>query len=221
VLPREADGEFVANMEDLLAVYSRAYDPTRPVLCLDETSTQLIGETRTPLPAAPGRPARQDYEYVRNGVCALFMATEPLAGWRSVTVSDRRTKVDFAQLIKTLLDERYPDAEKVVLVVDNLNTHTRGALYEAFPAAEARRLVDRLELHYTPKHGSWLNIAEIELSVLSRQCLGRRIPQADVLHQEVTGWADDRNRLKSKVDWQFTTDDARIKLKRLYPVFHG
>ncbi len=208
-------------MEDLLEVYRRPYDPSQPVVGLDEISTQLIGEARPALPAAPGQPARQDYEYVRNGVCAMFMAVEPLAGWRQVTASERRTKTDFASVVKALLDERYREAECVVLVVDNLNTHTLGALYEAFPAPEARRLAQRLELHYTPKHGSWLNVAEIELSVLSRQCLGRRIPTAEQLAAETTAWADDRNRLGSKVDWQFTTDDARIKLKRLYPVFHA
>lgn len=220
MLPGAPDGEFVANMEDVLEVYRRPYDPRRPVVCLDETSSQLVGETRTPLPTAPGQPARQDYEYVRNGVCALFMAAEPLAGWRSVTVSDHRAKLDFAQVLKTLLEERYRSAERVVLVLDNLNTHTRGALYEAFAAPEARRLIERLELHYTPKHGSWLNIAEIELSVLTRQCLGRRIPDSQLLRQEVTAWAQDRNQLGSTVDWQFTTDDARVKLKRLYPLIH-
>jgi DDE superfamily endonuclease len=220
-LPSEADGEFVARMEALLEVYRRPYDPARPVVGLDETSSQLIGEARAVLPPEPGRPERVDYEYVRNGVCALFMAVEPLAGWRQVTTSDRRTRTDFAAVVKVLLDDRYPDAERVVLVLDNLNTHTLGALYEAFPAPEARRLAERLELHYRPKHGSWLNIAEIELSVLARQCLGRRIPTAAQLEAETTAWATDRNRRGSHVDWQFTTEDARIKLKRLYPVFHA
>jgi hypothetical protein len=208
-------------MEDVLAVYRRPYDPVRPVVGLDETSTQLIGEARAVLPPAPGRPERVDYEYVRNGVCALFLAVEPLVGWRQVTVSERRTKTDFASVVKILLDERYPDAERVVLVLDNLNTHTLGALYEAFPAPEARRLAERLELHYTPKHGSWLNVAEIELSVLARQCLGRRIPTAEQLEAETTAWAADRNQLDSHVDWQFTTENARVKLKRLYPVFQA
>lgn len=208
-------------MEDVLEVYHRPYDPNRPVVGLDETSSQLIGETRTPMSAAPGRPARQDYEYTRNGVAAVFMAVEPLAGWRQVTVSERRTKTDFAAVVKQLLDERYPTAERVVMVCDNLNTHTTGALYEAFPAEEARRLAKRLELHYTPKHGSWLNVAEIELSVLSRQCLGGRIPTIDELRTHATAWTDKRNRLASRIDWQFTTADARVKLKRLYPVFHA
>jgi DDE superfamily endonuclease len=219
-LPADADGEFVARMEDVLEVYRRPYDPARPVVGLDETSTQLIGETRPSQGAQPGQPARQDYEYVRNGVCAMFMAVEPLAGWRAVRVSERRTKTDFATTVRDLLTYRYPAAETLVLVLDNLNTHTVGALYEAFPPDEARCLAERLELHYTPKHGSWLNVAEIELSVLSRQCLGRRIPTIEQLAAETTAWAKDRNRLGSRVDWQFTTDDARIKLKRLYPIFH-
>jgi hypothetical protein len=208
-------------MEDVLEVYRRPYDPARPVVGLDETSTQLIGEARACQPGRPGQPARQDYEYLRNGVCALFMAVEPLASWRAVRVSERRTKTDFATTVQELLEYRYPTAEKLVLVLDNLNTHTIGALYAAFPPQKARRLAERLELHYTPKHGSWLNVAEIELSVLSRQCLGRRIPTIEQLDAETTAWARDRNRLGSTVDWQFTADDARIKLKRLYPVFHA
>lgn len=207
-------------MEDVLEVYRRPYDPSRPVVGLDETSNQLIGEARPSQGAKPGHPARRDFEYVRHGVCALFMAVEPLAGWRAVKVSPRRTKTDFATTVRDLLEHRYPAAEQLVLVLDNLNTHTIGALYEAFPPAEARRLAERLELHSTPKHGSWLNVAEIELSVLSRQCLGRRIPTIEQLEAETLAWARDRNRLGSSVDWQFTTDDARIKLKRLYPVFH-
>jgi hypothetical protein len=208
-------------MEDVLEVYRRPYNPARPVVGLDETSTQLIGEARPSQPVQPGQPARQDYEYVRNGVCALFMAVEPLAGWRAVKASPRRTKSDFATTVRELLEYRYPTAEKLVLVLDNLNTHTIGALYEAFPPQEARRLAERLELHYTPKHGSWLNVAEIELSVLSRQCLGRRIPAFEQLDAETIAWAKDRNRLGSRIDWQFTADDARTKLKRLYPVFHA
>jgi len=208
-------------MEDVLSLYQRAYDPRFPLVCMDETSKQLVGETRPAQPAQPGRPARQDYEYVRNGVCNLFLCCEPLVGWRSVKVTARRTRRDWAELIKGLLDERYPEAERVTLVLDNLNTHILGALYEAFPPAEARRLAERLELHYTPKHGSWLNIAEIELSVLSRQCLDRRIPDQHTLQREVEAWEQERNALPSKVDWQFTSDDARIKLKRLYPSIQG
>ncbi len=211
----------MARMEDVLSLYQRAYDPRFPLVCMDETSKQLVGETRPAQPAQPGRPARQDYEYVRNGVCNLFLCCEPLVGWRNVKVTARRTRRDWAELIKGLLDERYPEAERVTLVLDNLNTHILGALYEAFPPAEARRLAERLELHYTPKHGSWLNIAEIELSVLSRQCLDRRIAGQATLEQEVEAWEQARNALPSKVDWQFTSDDARIKLKRLYPSIQG
>jgi hypothetical protein len=206
-------------MEDVLDVYARPYDPRRPQICLDETSTQLLDDARPGLPAAPGQIAREDYEYVRQGVCNLFLVCEPLAGWRDVRVTDRRTKHDFAATVRWLLDERYPAAERVVLVHDNLNTHTLGALYEAFPPAEAHRLAQRLELHYTPKHASWLNIAEIEFSVLSRQCLARRIPDRATLEREVAAWVAERNALPSHVDWQFRTADARVKLKRLYPVF--
>ncbi len=205
-------------MEDVLAVYTRPYDPRRPQVCLDEASTQLLGEVAPPLPRAPGRPAREDYEYERRGTANLFLCCEPLRGWRHVTVTERRTKVDWAHAIRDLVDARYPDAERIVLVMDNLNTHTPASLYEAFPPAEAKRLADKLEIHYTPKHGSWLNMAEIELSVLARQCLDRRIPDADTLRREVTAWADARNGAAAVVDWRFTTDDARIKLKRLYPV---
>jgi DDE superfamily endonuclease len=203
-------------MEDVLEVYQRPYDPKRPVVCFDECSKQLIRETRTPLPARPGHPERVDYEYERNGTANLFMAFEPLAGRRQVKVTDRRTKVDFAQVIRELVD-RYPQAEKVVLVMDNLNTHKLGSLYEAFAATEARRLVERLEVHHTPKHGSWLNMAETELSVLSTQCLDRRIGEKAELRAEVAAWEQSRNTAKCRVDWQFTTADARVKLKRLYP----
>jgi DDE superfamily endonuclease len=217
VIPPEANAEFVCAMEDVLEVYHRPHDPRRPVVCLDEASKQLIRETRTPLPAGPGRPERVDYEYERNGTVNLFLTFEPLAGRRRVTVTDRRTKVDFAHVIRHLLDEQYPRAERVVLVMDNLNTHKLSSLYEAFPPAEARRLIGRLEVHHTPKHGSWLNMAETELSVLSGQCLDRRIGQPDELRAEVAAWEATRNAAKCRVDWQFTTADARVRLKRLYP----
>ena len=216
VLPPASDGDFVCAMEDVLEVYQRPYAPTRPVVCFDEQSKQLIRETRTPLPAIPGHPERVDYEYERNGTANLFMAFEPLAGRRQVKVTERRTKVDFAQAIRELV-ERYPQAEKVVLVMDNLNTHKLGSLYEAFAPAEARRLIERLEVHHTPKHGSWLNMAETELSVLSTQCLDRRIGERAELRVEVAAWEQSRNTAKCRVDWQFTTADARVKLKRLYP----
>jgi hypothetical protein len=204
-------------MEDVLGVYTRPHDPRRPLVCLDETSKQLLRDARAPLPAQPGRPQREDYEYEREGVVNLFLACAPLEGQRWVTVTDRRTMVDWAHLIKELVDVRYPDAERLVLVQDNLNTHTPASLYEAFPPAEAQRLAEKLELHYTPKHGSWLNIAEIELSVLSRQCLARRVPDAATLVAEVAAWEARRNARGGPVDWRFTTADARIKLKRLYP----
>jgi hypothetical protein len=204
-------------MEDVLDVYHRPYDARFPQVCMDETSKQLVGETRTPLPAAPGRPARIDYEYVRHGVRNLFVFVEPLRGWRHVRVTERRTKQDWAHAIQDLVDVHYPDAERIVLVLDNLNTHVGSALYEAFPPAEARRLLARLELHYTPPHGSWLNMAEIELSVLGRQCLDRRIPDEGTLVQEVTAWESRRNAHQTTIDWRLTTANARIKLKRLYP----
>jgi DDE superfamily endonuclease len=219
VIPPEHDAEFVCAMEDVLEVYQRNYDPQRPVVCLDETSKQLVAETRQPVPAAPGRPERVDYEYERNGTANLFLVTEPLVGQRCVTVTERRTAVDFAMVIRDLVDRQYPDAEKIVLVLDNLNTHKLASLYEAFAPAEARRLAEKLEIHYTPKHGSWLNIAEIELGILSRQCLDRRIGSADELKKEVRAWQRARNNACGTVDWQFTTTDARIKLKRLYPSF--
>jgi hypothetical protein len=204
-------------MEDILTVYKRAFNPDGPLVCMDETSKQLTAETRRPIPAAPGRPKRCDYEYERNGVCNLFMFFEPLAGKRYVSVTDRRTKVDWANQIKQLLDVYYPNAQKVTLVMDNLNTHTGASLYEVFEPREARRLLDRLEIHYTPKHGSWLNMAEIELSVLSRQCLDRRLPDKGTLESEVVAWQCRRNTAQAKIDWRFTNDQARIKLKRLYP----
>jgi hypothetical protein len=204
-------------MEDVLAVYTRPYDPRRPQVCLDETSRQLLADAAPPLPPAPGRPARQDYEYVREGVVNLFLVSEPLAGRRHVTVSVRRTRVDWAYVIEDLVDVHYPAAEVVVLVQDHLNTHTPASLYEAFPAAEAKRLADKLELHYTPKHGSWLNMAEIELGVLAGQCLDRRLPDRATLEREVAAWEARRNAANHTIDWRFTTADARITLKQLYP----
>ena len=204
-------------MEDVLEVYHRPYDARFPQVCLDETSKQLLADARPSLGAASGRPARVDYEYRRGGTANLFLACEPLQGWRHVAVTERRTRMDWAHFVRDLLDIHYPDAERVVLVMDNLNVHSPGSLYEAFPPAEAKRLADRLEIHYTPKHGSWLNIAEIELSVLARQCLDRRIPDQLGLVAEVAAWERDRNGDQTRVDWRFTTDDARIRLKRLYP----
>jgi len=204
-------------MEDVLTVYALPYDPLYPVVCMDESSKQLIGEVHDPIPAAPGRPARVDHEYVRNGVTQIFIEVEPLAGRRHVAVTERRTAEDWAVWIRGMLDERYPDAVKVRLVLDNLNTHAAASLYQTFEPQEARRLAERLELHYTPKHGSWLNVAEIELSVLQRQCLNRRIPDRDTMRSEIDAWEGDRNHRPSKIDWQFTTSDARIKLKHLYP----
>src|SRR4028119_1978490 len=201
-------------MEDVLDVYKRPYDPQYPVVCFDESSKQLVGETIKPLPMEPDQPQRYDYQYERNGVSNLFMFSEPLAGWRHVEVTDRRTKQDYAQQMKYLVDERYPDAELITVVQDQLNTHVPAALYEAFKPVEAKRILDKLDFHYTPKHGSWLNMAEIELSVLSRQCLARRIPDKESLQQEVAAWAQRRNIESRKIDWQFTTADARIKLKR-------
>ena len=205
------------RMEDMLGVYTRPYDPLRPQVCLDETSRQLLGEGTPSLPPAPGRPAREDYEYVRQGVCNLFLVTEPLAGWRHVMVSDRRTRIDWAHCIKDLVDVHYPDAERIVLVQDNRNTHTPASLYAAFAPAEAKRLANRLELHYTPKHGSWLNMAEIELAMLAGQCLDRRLADRAILEREVAAWQAARNRAGRGVNWRFTTEDARIKLKHLYP----
>jgi len=204
-------------MEDVLEVYKRPYDPQRPVLCLDETSKQLIGEVQPPVPAAPGQIAHYDYEYVRNGVANLFMLFEPLAGQRDVQVTDRRTKKDYAQCLRKIADEMYPDAQRIVLVQDNLNTHSPASLYEAFEPAEAKRLTDRFEFHYTPKHGSWLDMAEIELGILGRQCLSRRIDNIAELRREVQAWEKMRDAGSSKVNWQFTTTDARIKLRQLYP----
>jgi uncharacterized small protein (DUF1192 family) len=204
-------------MEDILEVYQRPYDRQRPLVCLDESSKQLIAETRVPIAAKPGQPGRHDYEYRRNGTANLFMMFAPLEGWRHVKVTDRHTAVDYAQVLKELSDTHFPGSAKIVLVQDNLNTHKPASLYEAFPPAEARRLVERFEWHYTPKHGSWLDMAESELSVLSSQCLNRRIPDQQVLKEEVEAWEADRNKKHAKANWQFTTADARVKLKRLYP----
>jgi len=217
VIPPQANAEFVCAMEDVLEVYTRPYDPARPVVCLDELSKQLVAETRIPLPAAPGQPERVDYEYERRGTANLFLTCEPLVRQRHVAVTEQRTAVDFAREVRNLLEVRYPHAEKVVLVMDNLNTHKPAALYEAFEPTLARSLVERLEIHHTPKHGSGLNMAEIELSVLSRQCLDRRIPDAATLTHEVAAWKQARNADPRPVNWRFTTPDARIKLKRLYP----
>lgn len=206
-------------MEDVLAVYARPYDPAHPVVCLDETSRQLLGETRPPLPVMPGTPARSDPEYVRGGVAQLFLVTEPLRGWRQVTVGARRTRLEFAQCIQQLIDVHYPDAERIVLVLDQLNTHSTASLYAAFPPAEARRLAAKLEIHHTPKHGSWLNMAELELSVLARQCLRQRLPDEAAMRAAVTAWAERRNASIHTIDWQFTTEDARTRLRRLYPAF--
>jgi hypothetical protein len=208
-------------MEDVLEVYQRPYDPKRPVVCLDETSKQLIGEVAAPVPAAPGHVAHYDYEYLRNGVANLFMIFEPLAGRRDVEVTARRTKKDYALCLRKIADEMYPDAEVIVLVQDNLNTHSPASLYEAFEPAEARRLMNRFEVHYTPKHGSWLDMAEIELGILGRQCLARRIDNVNDLRREIMTWKTSRNWAGTKVNWQFTTADARIKLRRLYPSFDG
>jgi hypothetical protein len=216
-IPPAHSGEFVAHLEDVLEVYTRPYDPKRPQVCMDELSKQLVGETRMPIPATPGQPERYDYEYVRHGVGNLFIFFEPLAGWRDVRVTERRTMVDWAHAVRELVDVHYPEAEVIVLVMDNLNTHGIGSLYEASPPAEARRLARKLEIHYTPKHGSWLNMAESELSILSRQCLDRRLPDLEQLRREVAAWQGERNRVETPMIWRFTTDDAHIRLARLYP----
>ena len=218
-IPPEQNAAFVAAMEDVLDVYSRPYDPAKPVICMDEKPYQLLGEVREPIPAEPGEGEKVDSEYRREGTCSIFIFTEPLAGWRYAEAFEHRTKIDWAQRVKWVLDNQYPDAEKVVLVMDNLNTHVISSFYEAFPPKEAFRLAQRLEIHYTPKHGSWLDIAEIELSALAAQCLGnRRIPSIESLNRELSAWTVRRNAAQKGVDWQFTTADARSKLKRLYPV---
>jgi len=219
-IPAKANGEFVYHMEDVLEVYQRPYDPLRPTVCMDELSKQLVGEVAQPLPLEPGQPMRCDYEYERQGTANLFMFFEPLVGKRFVQVTDQRTKIDWAYAVRDLVDVYYPQAERITLVMDNLNTHSLGSLYEAFDPAEAKRIADRIDVHHTPKHGSWLNMAEIELGVLARQCLDRRIPNQRLLSRYVRLWQSKRNQAQSSVDWRFTTADARIKLKRLYPSIH-
>jgi hypothetical protein len=206
-------------MEDILDLYQQPYCESYPVICMDEKPYQLLDDARTPIKIKPGRPERQDAEYIRNGICSIFVFTEPLGGWRHLAVCERRTRVDWAHQVRDLLEVYYPDAPKIRLVLDNLNTHSVASLYAAFPPEEARGLAKRLEIHYTPKHGSWLNIAEIELSVMTKQCLNRRISSLESLRHELAEWETVRNSTQKGVDWQFTTDDARIKLKRLYPHF--
>lgn len=218
-IPPKHNAEFVASMEDVLELYHLPYRKNIPLICMDEQPVQLIKEVQKPLPVEPGKPQRYDYHYERNGTTNNFMFTEPLGNWRKVNVRERKTSVDWAHEIKELLDIDYPKAEKVILVCDNLNTHKIASLYEAFEPGEARRLAKRLEIHYTPKHGSWLNIAEIELSVLSKQCLNRRVGELRFLKKEVKSWVIERNQKQKGVDWQFTAKDARIKLKSLYPQF--
>lgn len=216
-IPPDQNAHFVAAMEDVLDVYARLYDSDYPVVCMDESSIQLIGEVSEPIPAAPGHPELIDDEYVRKGVASIFLEVEPLGGRRHVKITEHRTRIDWAYFVKEMLDERYPTTRKVLLVMDNLNTHSVASLYTAFQPEEAKRLANRLEIHFTPKHGSWLNIAEIELSVLKRQCLSGRIDCIEKMRNKVSQWNIDRNNRHSTVDWQFQTADARIKLKRLYP----
>ena len=211
------DGEYVARMEHLLSLYERPYDPNRPLVCFDERSVQLMEDVHAPLPAAPGRVARQDYEYRRCGTVNLFLHVEPKAGWRHVQVTDQRTKIDFAQQMKYLVDERYPHAQTIDVVLDNLNTHTYGSLYEAFPADEAFRIAHRLAFHPTPKHGSWLSMAEIEFSVMARQCIHERTPDAARLAKQIAPWENERNAARVRINWRFNVDDARSSLGRLYP----
>ena len=221
MIPPQENAEFVCQMEEVLELYQKPYDPLRPVVCFDEGTKQLIGETRTPQTMQPGLPQRHDYEYQRHGTCNMFMFFEPLAGWRHVEVTDHRKKVDFANCMKFLVEQSHLDAEMIYVVQDNLNTHKPASLYEAFPPQEARRLLNRIKFVYTPKHGSWLNMAEIELNVLNSQCLDRRIAEKAYLVDEVDAWQKQRNEVAASVNWQFTTQDARTKLKRLYPSFHA
>ena len=218
VIPPEHNGEFVAQMEQVLDVYKRPYDSLRPLICMDESPRQLIRATRLALPAKHGKPEREDYEYERCGVCNIFMAIEPLAGKRLVCVTERKTRADWATFLEEIA-ARYEYAEKITLVMDNLNTHTPGSFYETFTPSKAKALWERFEFIYTPKHGSWLNMAEIELNVLIRQCLSRRMERIELMRSEVKSWQAQRNTMRAKIDWQFTTDKARIKLKRLYPTF--
>jgi hypothetical protein len=220
-IPPKHNAEFVYHMENVLEAYQRPYDRLHPLICMDELSKQLTRETRTPLPAGPGRRECFDYEYERNGTANVFAFTEPLTGWRQLVVTDQRTKTDWAEAIRQLIDVYRPKAKRITLVMDNLNTHSLGSLYEAFPPEQARRLIRRLEVIHTPKHGSWLNMAEIELNVLTRQCLARRIPDKRTLVRETTAWQNERNRKQAAIDWQFTTNDARIKLRHLYPKNQG
>ena len=217
IIPPQHSGDFVSCMERVLDVYKEPYDPLRPVVCMDESPRQLIKETRLPLKRKPGSDEKEDYEYERCGVANIFMVNEPLLGKRYVKVTERKTKIDWAQLIKEVADKHYPYVEKIRLVMDNLNTHKPSSLYEAFPPEEAKRLWDRFEFIYTPKHGSWLNMAEIELHVLNRQCLKRRIGDLDTMSKEINAWQRDRNGKDAKINWRFTNDQARIKLKKLYP----
>ena len=218
VIPPEADGEFVANMEEVLETYAQPYDAKHPVVCMDEQPIQLLNETRVPIAATKDHPRRVDYEYERAGTASIFMFCEPLSGWRQVTVRDRRTKIDWAIEVAQLLETRYASAEKIILVCDNLNTHTKGAFYEAFEPAKARELVNRIEFRHTPKHGSWLNIAENELSSMTRQCVtGRRFGTIDLLRSETAAWQEHSNAKQRGEDWQFKTEDARVKLKSVYP----
>ncbi len=219
MIPAQANAEFVFAMEAILALYHLPYDPQVPLVCFDESNKQLLAQSRPPLPLQPGQVARYDYEYERQGTANLFLFFAPLEGWRHIEVTDQRTKIDFAHCMRQLVDEYFPDSAHIRVVLDNLNTHTPGALYEAFPPAEARRLLERLEFHYTPKHGSWLNMAEIELSVLMRQCLDRRIPDKATLIEEVVAGEARRNAAQATINWRFTTQDARIKLHKLYPSF--
>jgi transposase len=208
---------FVWRMEDLLDLYAEPYDPRRPVVCLDERPYALLGDVQDPLPMGPGQPQRVDYEYERHGSCNLFLVFQPLQGWRQVSVTERRTSEEFAWQIKRLVDEAFPEAEVIRVVLDNLNTHTPAALYQTFPPEEARRLTRKLEFHYTPKHASWLNMVEIEFSILARQCLNRRLPEREEVQREVQAWAEARNAARATVEWRFTTADARLKFHRLYP----
>lgn len=216
-MPKGPDAAFVCNMEDVLDLYQQPHNECRPVVCMDEMSRQLLEDTRAPLPPKPAAVAKEDYEYKRNGTANIFLLSEPLTGRVEIKVTERRTKTDWARFIKDLVDEHYPAAEQVRLVLDNLNTHVKAALYEVFEPAEARRLAEKLEIHYTPKHGSWLNMAEIELSVLARQCLARRLKDLETMRREVTAWVAERKKGPVIIKWQFTTADARIKLKHLYP----
>lgn len=218
MIPPDADGEFVARMEDLLDLYAEPFSPGRPVVCMDEASKQLVGEMRPSLPAGRGHAKRVDYEYRRNGTVNLFVFVQPRGGWRMVRVTDHRARIDWALAVRELLDVQFPDAEIVRLVMDNLNTHSLGSLYEAFEPSEARRLAKRLEIHYTPKHASWLNIAENEIGVLSSQCLDRRIEDCDEFRGEVAAWERERNEKKVEVNWKFTVEMARVKLRRVYPI---